>query len=122
MSVTATRTLTSANRINLSCGKQRNDADFLHAASSIGPSLAPPLREVGQYEQIHTREKHQGERGHRQEAHPVSVPVFKHGGAVEDNDQRKGDGQPTVQLPNPSIPVQWGPPLNGRFERSANSA
>jgi hypothetical protein len=33
--------------------------------------------------------------------------VSKHSYAVEDNDQRKGDRQPAVQLPNPSAPVQW---------------
>jgi hypothetical protein len=33
--------------------------------------------------------------------------VFKHGHAVEDDDQRKGNGQPAVPLPNPSAPVHW---------------
>jgi len=76
-------------------------------ADSIGAPLASPPCDVRQYEQVHTGKKHQGEGSHRQEAHPVCVPVFKHCNAVEDDDQRKGNGQPAVQLPNPFAPVQW---------------
>lgn len=77
------------------------------AAGSIGASPAPPLANVRQREQVHTREKHQSERGHCQEAHPVGIPALKHGQAIEDDDQRKSNGQPAVQLPNPFVPVQW---------------
>ena len=51
--------------------------------------------------------KTKAKRGHRQEAHPVGISVFKHGHAVKDDDQRKGDRQPAVQLPNPLLQFKW---------------
>jgi hypothetical protein len=56
----------------------------------------PPLGDVREHEQVHTRDKHQGERGHCQKPHPIRISVFKHGHAVKDDDQRKGNGQPPV--------------------------
>lgn len=87
----------------------------LPAVGSTGASTAPPPDDVREHEQVHTREKHQGERGHRQEAHPAGISAFKHSHAVEDDGQREGNGQPAMQLPNPFVPVQWFPPKPAKF-------
>jgi hypothetical protein len=85
----------------------KESADRVPRRRSVGAVPTPPRGDVREHEQVHTREKHQGEHGHRQEAHPVGVPVLKHGHTVKDDDQRKSNGQRAVQLPNPFAPVQW---------------
>ena len=79
---------------------------------SVDASPAPPLRGVRQYEQVHAREKHGRERGNCQETHPVGVFVLKHSHAVENNNQRKSYGKPSVGLTKPF--VQREPPLGNR--------
>ena len=76
------------------------------AAYSVGASPAAPPGGIRQHEQVQTGEQEQGEREHRQEAHPRSVLPLYHGDDVDDDGHRKGNGQPAVGLPNPFVPVQ----------------
>jgi len=47
------------------------------AACSVGAALAAPLGGIGQHEQVQTGEQEQGEREHRQEAHPRGIlPLY----------------------------------------------
>ena len=41
------------------------------------------------------------------EACPDGRPLLSQGDDVDDDGHRKGNGQPAVGLPNPSVPVQW---------------
>jgi hypothetical protein len=75
-------------------------------AGSDGASSAPPPGHVGQHEEVHAREKHQREGANGKEPHPVRIFAFDYGHAIEDDNQRKGNRQPAVQLPNPFAPVQ----------------
>src|SRR5258707_1876599 len=76
------------------------------AARSVGASPAAPLGGIRQHEQVQTGEQLQGEREHRQEAHPGRILHLYHGDDVDDDGHRKGNGQPAVGLPNPFVPVQ----------------
>jgi hypothetical protein len=76
------------------------------AAHSVGASPAAPLGGIRQHEQVQTGKQEQGEREHRQEAHPGGVLPLYHGDHVDDDGHRKGNGQPAVGLPNPFAPVQ----------------
>ena len=74
--------------------------------ASVIESPASPLGGIRQQEQVQTGDQEQGERGHRQEAHPVGILLQYHGDDVDDDGRRKGNGQPAVNLPNPFVPVQ----------------
>jgi hypothetical protein len=77
------------------------------AARPVGASLAAPLGGIWQHEQVQTGEQEQGQREHRQEAQPVRVLLLCNSDDVDDDGDRKGNGQPAVGLPNPFVPVQW---------------
>jgi hypothetical protein len=76
------------------------------AARSVGASPAVPLGRIRQHEQVQPGEQEQGEREHRQEAHPRGVLPLYHGDDVDDDGHGKGNGQPAVGPPNPFVPVQ----------------
>jgi predicted amidohydrolase YtcJ len=76
------------------------------ATRSVGASPAAPPGGIRQHEQVQTAEQEQGEREHRQEAHPRGIFPLYHGDDVDDDGHRKGHGQPAVGLPNPFVPVQ----------------
>jgi hypothetical protein len=72
------------------------------ATRSLGASPAAPLGGIRQHEQVQTGEQEEGEREHRQEAHPGGVLPLDHGDDVDDDGHRKGHGQPAV---GPAEPI-----------------
>jgi len=44
--------------------------------------------------------------GNSAKSHPDGRLLISHGGDVDDDGHRKGNGQPAVDLPNPFVPVQ----------------
>jgi hypothetical protein len=76
------------------------------AAHSISASLAAPFGGIRQHEQVQSGDQEQGERCHRQEAHRVGILLLCYGDDVDDDGQRKSNGQPAVGLPNPFVPIQ----------------
>jgi|SRR6516165_8832006 hypothetical protein len=76
-------------------------------SSRGGPPVAEPLRGIRQHEQIQTGEKLQGEHEYCQEAQPSRILFLGYGDAVNDDDHCEGNGQPTVDLAKPLVPVQW---------------
>jgi len=62
------------------------------AADSVGASPAAPLGGIRQQKQVQAGEKEEGERGHRQEAHPSAVLLLCHRNDVDDDGHRKGHG------------------------------
>ena len=69
------------------------------------PPAAPPGG-MRQHEEVEPAEPKQGERGQRQVAHPDDRLLLSQGDEGDDDGDRKGDGQPTVDLSNSFVPVQ----------------
>jgi hypothetical protein len=76
------------------------------AARSVGGSPAAPLGGIRKHKQLQTGEQEQGEREQRQVAHPDDRLLLSQGDEGDDDGDRKGDGQPTVDLSNSFVPVQ----------------
>src|SRR5262249_29758267 len=68
-------------------------------------SPVAPLGDVRQHEQVQTGEKKQNEREQRREAYPDNLFLLDQSDDVDDDGQRKGNGQPAVDLPDPRVPI-----------------
>jgi hypothetical protein len=79
----------------------------LHSLLSAGASPAAPLGGIWQCEQVQTSGHQHDEREQRQETHPDGLFLPDQRREVDDDGHRKGNGQPTVKLPNPRVPIQW---------------
>jgi len=91
---------------------QKRTASFLTTGQdrSFRPGNAaptPPLRRIGQREQVETAEQKQEEWGERRVGHPKGRLTAHSDSEISDDRQRKGNGKPTVNLSCPRAPTHW---------------
>jgi hypothetical protein len=65
-----------------------------------------PFGDIGQCKQVQARQKQKNQRNERQQSDPEGLFLPHQGNNVDDDGDRKGDGQPTVNWPKQPTSVK----------------